>query len=117
MPRPREDAGVVPAAQEDRVAAGHEPSVDNLQPRHLRDGTVLPDDVLRRELDPADDAVPVRLGVLRVQVRAPDDLLRHAAAVIDTDCQGVDARAELAKIVGLRGGNVVAGIHEMAVQV
>ena len=115
--RKREHAGVVLAAEEHRATAGLEPAVDDRQARHVPRRRIRADLIGRPELDPADDAVPVRLRIVRVQVRTPDHRLRHAAAVIDTEQEGMDPRMQLAQLVHLRGRDVVAGIHQMAVQV
>ena len=82
MPCQREHAGVVLAAEEDRMPAGPELTAHDLQPRHLRDRELLGNLLHRPELDAADDAVPVRLGVVRIEVGALDHLHRHAPAIV-----------------------------------
>ena len=117
MPRQREDAGVVLAAEEDRLPSGHEPPVDDLKTRHFRDRKPLGEGLHRPELDSADDAVPVRLGVVGIEVGTLDHLLRHAPAVVHAKGDRMHARTQLAQVVKLRRGHVVAGIHQGAVQV
>ena len=99
------------------MPVGPELTAHNLQPRHLRDRKLLGYLLHRSELDAADDAVPVRLGVVRIEVRALDHLHRHAPAIVHAEGERMHARLQLAQAVELRRGHVIAGVHQGAVQV
>ena len=115
----RPNASIVFSPEEYLMSIGIEVLTFNMEVLEIRmDFPLLCWRETIRQLNSADDSVPVGLGILGISMTVCIDLFRHTTAVIHHDCKGVTARCQhLREIEHLWRGDIVGTPDKLAVHI